>query len=57
MKNLLRPALVLLVLLSAFTGLVYPLLVTGVGQAVFPRQAGGSLIERDGVMAWSSARR
>ena len=53
MKNLLRPALVLLALLSALTGLVYPLLVTGVGQAVFPRQAAGSLVERDGVVVGS----
>ena len=53
MKNLLRPALVLLVLLSALTGLVYPLLVTGVGQAVFPRQAAGSLIEQGGVVVGS----
>lgn len=53
MKNLLRPALVLLVLLSALTGLVYPLLVTGVAQAVFPHQAAGSLIERDGVVVGS----
>ncbi|WP_305807132.1 potassium-transporting ATPase subunit C, partial [Stenotrophomonas sp. YIM B06876] len=43
MKNLLRPALVLLLLLSAITGVVYPLLVTGAGQALFPRQAAGSL--------------
>lgn len=43
-----RPALVLFVLLSALTGLAYPLLVAGIGQAVFPAQANGSLIERDG---------
>ena len=54
MKNLLRPALVLLVLLSVLTGLVYPLLVTGVGQAVFPRQAAGSLIEQGGVVVGSA---
>lgn len=53
MKNLLRPALVLLALLSVLTGLVYPLLVTGVGQAVFPRQAAGSLIEQGGVVVGS----
>jgi K+-transporting ATPase ATPase C chain len=44
----LRAAAVSLVLLTALTGLVYPLLVTGVAQAAFPRQANGSLIERDG---------
>ena len=53
MKTLLRPALVLLLLLSALTGLVYPLLVTGVAQAVFPRQAAGSLIEQGGVVIGS----
>ncbi len=54
MKNLLRPALVMLVLLSAITGVVYPLVVTGAGQALFPRQAAGSLVERDGVAVGST---
>jgi K+-transporting ATPase ATPase C chain len=40
----LKPAVVLLVLLSVLTGLVYPLLVTGIAQTVFPAQANGSLI-------------
>jgi potassium-transporting ATPase KdpC subunit len=44
----LRPALVLFLVLSLLTGLLYPLLVTGVAQAVFPHQANGSLVERDG---------
>jgi len=48
MKNLLRPALVLFGLLTLLTGVLYPLLVTAVAQAAFPRQANGSLIERDG---------
>ena len=43
-----RPALVLFVLLSALTGIAYPLVVTGIGQAAFPQQAAGSLIVRDG---------
>lgn len=47
MNSQLRPALVLFVLLSALTGLAYPLLVTGVAQLVFPWQAQGSLIERE----------
>ncbi len=48
MLQLLRPALFLLMMLSVITGLVYPFLVTGVAQAVFPAQAAGSLILRDG---------
>jgi K+-transporting ATPase ATPase C chain len=44
----LRPAVVILVLLTLVTGVAYPLLVTGIAQAVFPRQANGSLILRDG---------
>lgn len=48
MKTLFRPALTLFVLLSVITGLIYPLLVTGISQALFPAQAAGSLILRDG---------
>jgi K+-transporting ATPase ATPase C chain len=44
----LRPALTLFVLLSAITGLVYPLLVTGIAQLAFPAAANGSLVVRDG---------
>ena len=54
MNNILRPALVLFVLLSAITGIVYPLAVTGTAQAVFPAQAAGSLIVRDGVTVGST---
>lgn len=48
MKTLIRPALTLFILLSVITGLIYPLLVTGISQALFPAQATGSLIFRDG---------
>ena len=43
-----RPALVLFALLAALTGLAYPLAVTGAAQALFPAQAAGSLVVRDG---------
>jgi len=43
-----RPALVVLALLTLVTGVAYPLIVTGIAQAVFPAQANGSLILRDG---------
>ncbi|MGV3726909.1 potassium-transporting ATPase subunit KdpC [Hydrogenophaga sp.] len=50
----LRPALVLFVLLSVVTGLLYPWLVTGVAQIAVPQQANGSLIERDGKVIGSA---
>ena len=48
MKTYLRPAVSLFILLSVILGGLYPALVTLVGQSVFPAQANGSLIERDG---------
>jgi potassium-transporting ATPase KdpC subunit len=48
MKFQLRPAVTLLVVLSLLTGLVYPLVVTGVAQALFADRANGSLIVREG---------
>src|ERR1700730_5278538 len=48
MTALFRPALVLLLALTLITGVAYPLVVTGIAQAVFPSQAGGSIVIRDG---------
>jgi len=47
MKTLVRPAVTLFVLLSVITGLLYPLLVTGLAKAAFPHQAAGSLLRDD----------
>jgi K+-transporting ATPase ATPase C chain len=44
----LRPAIVLLVLLTLLTGVAYPAVVTGLAQLLFPKQANGSLIQREG---------
>ena len=44
----LRPALVLFLLLTVVTGFLYPLLVTGLAQLLFPHQAAGSVVTRDG---------
>jgi potassium-transporting ATPase KdpC subunit len=49
-----RPALVILVLLTLITGLAYPLAMTAIAGMVFPRQAEGSLIERDGKVIGSA---
>jgi K+-transporting ATPase ATPase C chain len=43
-----RPALIVLVLLSVLTGLIYPTVLTGIAQLIFPHQANGSLIVKDG---------
>jgi len=49
----LKPALLMLALLTVLTGALYPALVTGLAQAVFPHQANGSLIEQDGKVVGS----
>jgi potassium-transporting ATPase KdpC subunit len=54
MRNEIRPALVILVVMTVVTGVLYPLLVTGIAQLAFPRQANGSLIVRGGVVVGSS---
>ncbi|KQP33645.1 potassium-transporting ATPase subunit C [Methylobacterium sp. Leaf104] len=49
----LRPALVLFLVLTAITGLAYPLAMTGLAAAIFPAKAAGSLIRRDGAIVGS----
>lgn len=54
MMKQLKPATLMLLLMTVVTGLMYPLLVTGVAQLVFPREANGSLIEKDGKLVGSA---
>lgn len=54
MKSLIRPLVVIFALLTAVTGLAYPAAMTAFGQAVFPSQANGSLIEQHGQVVGSA---
>ena len=53
-KKQARPALIIFLLLSLLLGILYPLIITGIAQLVFPVQANGNLIVHDGKVAGSA---
>ncbi|RPI40113.1 MAG: potassium-transporting ATPase subunit C, partial [Methanoregulaceae archaeon] len=53
-RNQLKPALIIFLLLTLITGILYPLLITGIAQVAFPEQANGNLIVHNGNVAGSA---